>query len=294
MEHRLKVFSESGDLVRVVGQKGEGPGDLNFPTVVRYLDGKIYVRELNYISVFDDEGHHLGKVKLGDAFVLRKIRNGWIRFVSDRTQSRLKWHSEDMAKTKELLSLDISGSPVFKNGQRMLNPIRDVAIPIIDSSNGLAYVSQPGAFVVFVIDLNKLEVIRTIENHEHSKIPADMKQLQKDFEQIASAIKKRAPQIKLVPDIPDYLPPIRHMATRPSGGLLVFTNTKAPDKHDVYAFDKCGNQTTTMVKRFSDTGRIIGTNSEWVFVTAYPDEEFAIAKVRQDQVQKFIKENPIQ
>ena len=55
--HSIKVFDASGTLVRVIGRRGEGPGEFNFPTHLALVRGELYVTDTlnNRVQVFDAE-----------------------------------------------------------------------------------------------------------------------------------------------------------------------------------------------------------------------------------------------
>lgn len=61
--HRIKVFRRDGTLVSVIGRRGKGEGEFNFPTFLwRSPEGEIYVTDsLNFrIQVLDGQGHFVG------------------------------------------------------------------------------------------------------------------------------------------------------------------------------------------------------------------------------------------
>jgi len=58
-DHRVEVFAPDGRHLRTIGTRGEGPGELNFPSYAAVApDGKLYVADTgNFrIAVFDPEG----------------------------------------------------------------------------------------------------------------------------------------------------------------------------------------------------------------------------------------------
>jgi sugar lactone lactonase YvrE len=70
VNHKVSVFSLNGDLLSELGQRGEKPGEFNFPTNV-FLDheGKVYVSDsLNFrVQVFSSDGEILSYFgQLGD------------------------------------------------------------------------------------------------------------------------------------------------------------------------------------------------------------------------------------
>jgi DNA-binding beta-propeller fold protein YncE len=66
--HDIKVFDDDGKLLKVIGQRGEGDGEFNFPTHLAFAGGKLYVTDTlnSRIQVFDAEGNMMEKFgKLG-------------------------------------------------------------------------------------------------------------------------------------------------------------------------------------------------------------------------------------
>lgn len=66
--HDIKVFDDDGKLLNVIGQRGEGDGEFNFPTHLAFVAGKLYVTDTmnSRIQVFDTDGNLLTKFgKLG-------------------------------------------------------------------------------------------------------------------------------------------------------------------------------------------------------------------------------------
>ncbi|MDP2369641.1 6-bladed beta-propeller [Rhodoferax sp.] len=56
--HDIKVFDDAGGLLEIIGQRGEGPDELNFPTHLAFSGGKLYVADsMNArVQVFDTQG----------------------------------------------------------------------------------------------------------------------------------------------------------------------------------------------------------------------------------------------
>lgn len=57
-DHNIKVFGDDGRLIRVLGRRGEGPGEFNFPTHVFYAHDRIYVADTlnSRVQVLRDDG----------------------------------------------------------------------------------------------------------------------------------------------------------------------------------------------------------------------------------------------
>lgn len=61
--HDIKVFSDDGKLINVIGQRGEGNGEFNFPTHLAFVAGKLYVTDSmnSRIQIFDSDGNWIDK-----------------------------------------------------------------------------------------------------------------------------------------------------------------------------------------------------------------------------------------
>ncbi|CAD5372304.1 NHL repeat containing protein [Rubrivivax sp. A210] len=64
--HDIKVFSDAGELLQVIGRRGDGDGEFNYPTYLAWAQGELYVTDTlnNRIQVFAADGQLLQR-KLG-------------------------------------------------------------------------------------------------------------------------------------------------------------------------------------------------------------------------------------
>jgi len=56
--HDIKVFSDDGKILKVIGRRGVGPGEFNFPTYLAFASDKLYVTDTlnSRIQIFDADG----------------------------------------------------------------------------------------------------------------------------------------------------------------------------------------------------------------------------------------------
>lgn len=70
-EKNIKVFNSKGNLLRIIGQPGQGPGDINSPFFfVVFQKGNIAVYDMyrNYVSFFNNMGKYVSGFKLEDDY----------------------------------------------------------------------------------------------------------------------------------------------------------------------------------------------------------------------------------
>ncbi len=58
--HNIKVFNESGKLLEVIGQRGEGIGEFNFPTYISFANNNLYVTDTlnSRVQVLSADGQY--------------------------------------------------------------------------------------------------------------------------------------------------------------------------------------------------------------------------------------------
>lgn len=61
--HDIKVFNDDGKLINVIGQRGDGDGEFNFPTHLAFVANKLYVTDTlnSRIQIFDADGNFVAK-----------------------------------------------------------------------------------------------------------------------------------------------------------------------------------------------------------------------------------------
>lgn len=75
-EHAIFVFDEKGAFVERIGQRGEGPGEFNFPSHIAVARGKLYVADtMNArVQIFSTVGEYLGHLGHRGLFVGELVR----------------------------------------------------------------------------------------------------------------------------------------------------------------------------------------------------------------------------
>lgn len=75
-EHNIKVFDETGKLIKIIGKIGSKPGEFNAPTHLAFRDGRLYVTDTfnARIQVLDENGEFLMSVGERGLFVGNLVR----------------------------------------------------------------------------------------------------------------------------------------------------------------------------------------------------------------------------
>jgi len=74
--HNIKVFNNDGSLQKVIGQRGEGDGQFNFPTHLAFQADKLYVTDTlnSRVQIFDMNGNMVTKFGQRGLFVGNMVR----------------------------------------------------------------------------------------------------------------------------------------------------------------------------------------------------------------------------
>jgi DNA-binding beta-propeller fold protein YncE len=61
--HDIKMFSDSGELIKVIGSRGQKDGEFNFPTFIAFSNNKLYVTDTmnSRVQVLTSEGNFIRK-----------------------------------------------------------------------------------------------------------------------------------------------------------------------------------------------------------------------------------------
>ncbi len=92
-DYSIKKFNSIGELIAVNGQKGDEPGELQGPNIIRYYRGKIYVSEVYRpgIQVFDDDLNYKSSIPIPftmtDFNILYEDRIAVSTLIKDRSET---------------------------------------------------------------------------------------------------------------------------------------------------------------------------------------------------------------
>ena len=124
--HDVKVFDEQGRLVQLIGRRGEGNGEFNFPTHVAFARGELYVTDTmnSRIQVFNAGGELLER-KFGERVLEpADVSEGLWLYRVETELSGFKKFSRDRVEVKVNsmvrvdVTLEVGGHSEFAAGNR--------------------------------------------------------------------------------------------------------------------------------------------------------------------------------
>ncbi|MDJ0837389.1 MAG: hypothetical protein QNK37_12800 [Acidobacteriota bacterium] len=289
---QVKVYSRDGGLRRVIGGRGEGPGELAFVHAVRYRDGEIYVFDpmRANVQIFAGDGAWRRTLKIDRNIMmsfpyLTVVSTGWV--YADPGKGSVHWVDHDFQNMKVLARVNRSDHP-----PNTIVPAKEMACFVYHPEKEALYLTAGGPFRIDIYDLQPARFREPIVK----KVPR--KPLNKDFaqERYEYLLSVRDPRGRknLKPHYPDLLPAIAMIQLDPDGLLVVWPGSYLQyKKTPPMVFDTGGNP---QISRWPlrHLMRIMVVEGDDVYVSAYKDGEFCVARVAVDQVASFFEQNPVQ
>ncbi len=218
---RIRIFGPDGNLIRVFGREGQGPGEFSGPGgIIAAVDGTFAVSDVlnGRISYFTREGAHLKDTSFGTYRLADLAIDGRSNLIATHVQTP----SGDK-QTWELIKFDRDLKPLmtihaisvpFK--PRVVNLIPDRLFFAVTGEDRLAWMVST-EYAVVVVDASGKTVMKVFKDHDPQEFTA------KDREKI---IKSRFPttvpaQLELV--FPDLFPAAAGFMTDDKGRIYVRT-----------------------------------------------------------------------
>lgn len=105
---RVQVFDTDGAYIRTIGRSGQGPGEFEYPTLVRFGDGEGAVQVMDRfrrINLFDQNGQFVRSAVVAGAMIdfFAGSGSGWVAVLTRSSD-------EDLAATHALCRIDDQGT----------------------------------------------------------------------------------------------------------------------------------------------------------------------------------------
>lgn len=283
-ENRILKYDRNGQLLRSIGQKGEGPGDFRGLWSVRYHQGVLYAFDTmsERVSLFAPNGDFLRSLPVPRSAVIsitpvQKIINGWAYY--DLEADEVILLDEDFGEATVLARGPHEVLPDLEARNRIkLVPERSSFSVNKDGSRLFLY-NGSGEFLIEIYDVVKKQVIGRIAK-DIPRVAFDKVWGEAVFEKtVARRTNLGSYQgVTFEPVYPDFLPVIVFLDTDPDGNLMVRRDAIVNKDAKALVFDENGKETDS---RFPvhHLSKIIAVVDEWAYVATYHDEEFGIERI---------------
>jgi hypothetical protein len=259
--HSLKMFDSQGRFIKVVGQKGAGPGDLASPSTLGYNGENVFVWEIRNqrFSFFSEKGEYIKSVKPKKQLMVKKIRalnNGDVIIETEKynygqnigQECILGLYSKDLEFKKDIyrhpvLTNKFITKPMRINIPQPFQPL--VSWDIV--KNGKIIIGFQEKYEIGIYDIEGKKTASF--THEYQPVKITEKDKKEFFDSITftngNKISRGAPKyMRDNTTFPKYKPVFEHIVVDYEGNILVFPSisTTSKDKKITYfdAFDPQG------------------------------------------------------
>jgi len=229
--HKIKVFNKTGKLVREFGEKGQGPGELDFPT-------NIELYSENQLIVFNMRGRKVSLFSRNGEFIkdLPMEKHGRISRIRIDSQGSFYGYSMLREESSRKIKVDKFDSNLNLASNIVTMEIKIdfysiEAVPtylyfhVINDNFVWGYASK---YVLHIVDPDGNEVRRIIRDYD----PVEL--TKKDKERITKEFSSMPPSIKL--KFPAAYPPFDWFYPGINGGIVVRTHEKTADDSNYFDF----------------------------------------------------------
>jgi len=229
--HKIKVFDKTGQLVKAFGKKGQGPGELDFPT-------NIELYSENQLIVFNMRGRKMSLFSKNGEFIKDLPMEKLGRISRIRVDSQGSFYGYSMLREESSRKIKVdkfdSNLNLVSNIVTMENKIDYYSIEavptylyfhIINDNFVWGYASK---YVLHIVDPDGNEVRRIIRDYDPVEFTKkDKEKITKEFSSMPSSIKLK---------FPDVYPPFDWFYPSANGGIVVRTHEKTADDSNYFDF----------------------------------------------------------
>lgn len=251
--NNIKVFDADGKFLKIIGQEGKGPGDLNRPSCITFNRKYIIVWELgNYrFSLFNEDGEFIRHFKpehpavvwklksLGNGQVVFEIRQGYC----ENEKSVLYILDNELEKGEEFYNHSIKREHYENKIQDDLKipfgPL--VSWDVMGENKIVVGYQEEYKINVYYPDRDKLFTI----GHQSKRLKVTQKDKKEYFSSMVymtngQTVQGAPPLIKKYTDFPKYKPYYKDILVSPEKEIWVFLYTESDEQKLVDIFNRDG------------------------------------------------------
>jgi len=311
-EKFIRHWDAQGKVVNTFGQKGNGPGEFNFPEGLALEGDHLYVNDLgnDQVHCFNTDGSFVESVRLpGRGLAIAKVKGGWATAsfmggLNAAGEVEVKLTDERFDNAIMVLSWPRAGMGgnivVERNGSGTpkipINPVDPKPYMAVGDQGRFLYICHPGEFRISVIDTQQKKVVHTIERDDNP-IPFNEEYGAERLRQLKENRQGggHVAAIEFVANFPDNFPVVRNFFLSGDGYLVIEKWTAQPDKlKNNLILDRTGkDQPVPYSPDVAD--RVVAVQGNYGFLTMHDadDDEGYLAKCTTAQIDRVAAANPI-
>ena len=290
-EHKLIQFNaDNGQLIRVVAERGQGPGSFYHPEEIRIFTD-------HFVVIFSLQGEFQKRIRINGTGMISFVYtpNAIFTVVEENDSQRLEKRPPDQNSGTVILKWpkpDKEAEYSFSTGGQVevrVNPAPEKLFACLSQDNTLLLLREPGTSTIHVVETHSGHVLRSI--------PAPVKPM--PFDKVwgqaqISSYRKRIKNMRITPAFPDKFPLITQMWVTPDNklGLRSWSPKNRPYREYFLNYEGHAEQ-----KRWPDEvqGRILKIKGKWAFVSLFDSDEdvWGVGRCSIKELSDFITANPI-
>lgn len=299
-------YNRSGGLLRTIGGKGQGPGELERPRFLSLLEDKLFVLGGGFVNVFSLDGNFIDKVRLPVRGSFFKVVGGWVHRTSDFYYSdgggKITWYdelfkkSEPLAQWGETLAGSDNAEQLIRQtlNKRQRGSSRERGLFVVGPEGKIAFFRPTGRFEIQFIDLLQKTVVKTIVK-DMEPIPVDDAYATAYLAKLNARLAEYGLPQKSRESLPEYFSLVSDLWVGADGILIV----SAVDPQNTmnfrhWYFDQTGREVRPGLSPAGSRG-VLAILGEQAYVIAYSEEkeESMIVLCPLSQVNEYVQKNPI-
>jgi len=269
IEAHVKVFNKNGEYLRTIGRKGQGPGELNYPTWISIThQNELMVNNAGNrsLSFYTLDGAHVSSLSLAKIFAGRANINSKgniivqsYKRVPPNTIYELKMYDSTL---NFLITLDSCSKPMSRGRNRY--PFRPVSWWHIANNDNIVC-GNPKTYEIQILNSEGKVLKKILREYSPVEVTQEEKEeYMKDYEE------------GLKFNFPQYYPAYRRLILDDEGRIYVQTFEKTEDGKGYYQdiFDSKGRYLAKIALRF--TPRVLKKNK--LYIIEEDEEGYQVVK----------------
>lgn len=275
---RILRYSPDGEQMDAVAEKGEGPGELQFPSRLFFRNQRLYVLDLNNstISVFKDNTFE-DRINLpARGLKVVPTAHGWaygnwgtIHPVGTEMYLKMAdWKFENIKTALTWENKDPTGGVTVNGDTGSYRPVRDRPYMAVSLDGEKVYLTQPQNF--------RVNVFHAADGKQLKPFSASVKPAlfnkewgEKKVKDVQDAIEQRGINVNLKADLPEYFPVVRNFWVNHKDQLVFHKWTFWPDKKDDYFAIAANGQSAPLSHPGQTDERILIVVGDTAYISHY-------------------------